>query len=216
MGDALAEATGKLESDNTFVSEYLLRYAAQLGDSQEYQVEMMGGLTVGREEPAYSACGCSSASDFTQSYVAPLQQCSDPDSGDRSYVVSGAFGRFNTTNCSSLVETVAVPVGRGVGVTSIPSSSGNGLPDTAITTVTTLAPLNASVRVDGFSLGALQGLSCSAIDSSSLGDGDTSGSVEEGCGENSTAERPASAFHPDQTQRTSVTVWYSGKVLHIM
>ena len=196
---ASGSATGRLDSDNTYVAEYLLANAERFSD---YQTQVMGGLSVGGEEPTYSACGCSSPTDFTQSYVAPLQQCSDlATGGDRSYVVSGAFEWYNNTDCSSLLQTTLVGgVGSGV-------SGGSGLVPEPVTILT---PLNASVRVDGSSLGALQALSCSAIDASSLGYSDDS--VQEGCGENSTAERPVSVFFPEQTQRTSVTVWYSGKV----
>jgi ATP-binding cassette subfamily A (ABC1) protein 3 len=189
-------ASGRLDSDNAFVAEFLLRYAEGFSN---YQTQVVGGLTIGREEPVYSACGCSSPSEFTESYVAPLQQCSESATGgDRSYVLSGAFEWYNSTDCSSLLTTTVV------------GGVGSGLPATP---VAILAPLNASVRVDGSSLGALQALSCSTIDASSLGSDDSS--VQEGCGQNSTGERPVSAFFPEQTVRTSVTVWYSGKPWHM-
>ena len=222
MADATrGTATGRLDSDNTFVAEYLLRFAEEFGN---YQTQVMGGLTIGREEPVYSACGCSSPSGFTQSYVAPLQQCSDSGSGDRSYVVSGAFEWYNSTECTSLLQTFGVGSGlptTGAGSGLPTTGAGSGLPVTSSTGVVVsqvaalLATLNASVRVDGSSLGALQALSCSTIDASSLASDDNNSllsGVQDGCGENSTTERPVSAFFPQQTQRTSVTVWYSGKV----
>ena len=202
--DALSgTATGRLDSDNTYVSEYLLQYADQLSDLGDYYTRFLGGFTVGRQEPAYSACGCSDASNFTLNYLVPLHQCSDLASSELSYVIPGAFEWYNSSNCSSLVseDTVTVPG----------SGGGSGVGDAVSTvTVTTLQTLNSSVRVDGSSVGALQGLSCSTIDASSLSGVNTT--AQEGCREDGTSQRPVSAFYPVQTQRTSVTLWYNGKV----
>ena len=198
--DALSgTAAGRLDSDNTYVNEYLLQYADQLSDLGDYYMRFLGGFTVGRQEPTYSACGCSDASNFTLNYLVPLHQCSDVATSEPSYVIPEAFEWYDSSNCSSLVseDTVTVPVsGGGSGVSTV--------------TVTTLQTLNASVRVDGSSAGALQGLSCSTIDASSLSGVNTT--AQEGCGEDGTSQRPVSAFYPVQTQRTSVTLWYNGKV----
>ena len=198
--DALSgAATGKLDSDNTYVSEYLLQYANQLSTPNDYYTRIAGGFTVGQQEPAYSACGCSDASNFTLNYLLPLHQCSVTASSELSYIIPEAFDWYDSSNCSSLVsiDTVIVPgsdIGDAVGI--VP--------------VTTLQTLNASVRVDWSSAGALQSLCCSTINASSL-----NATVQQGCGENGTAQRPVSAFYPTQTQRASVTVWYNGKVSYI-
>lgn len=202
--DALSgDAMGRLDSDNTYVNEYLLQYADQLSDVGDYYRRFLGGFTVGQQEPTYSACGCSDASNFTLNYLVPLHQCSDVTSSELSYVIPEAFEWYNSSNCSSLVseDTVTVPGGVGGG------DAGDAV---RTVTVTTLQTLNASVRVDGSSAGALQGLSCSTIDVSSLSGANTT--IQQSCGKDGISQRPVSAFYPMQTQRTSVTVWYNGKV----
>ena len=194
MSDASSGGVGRLDSDNTYISEYLLQYADQFSVPLHYHRRVMGGFTIGRQEPVYSACGCSDVTDFTANYVAPLLQCSDAVTTTQAYIIPGAFDWYNSTNCSPLITTT----------TTTSLLSGSEVGGTAAA---------SSVRVDGSSAGLLQGLSCSSsIATESLSSSPQSGSLEEGCGENSTEQRPVSAFYPELTQRTSVTVWYNGKV----
>lgn len=187
--DALSGAVGRLDSDNVYVNEYLLQYADELSIPLNYHRRIMGGFTVGRQEPVYSACGCSDATDFTMNYVAPLQQCTDTSSSAPSYVIPGAFDWYNSSNCLPLAFVGGNVLGSGISLAFA------------------MPILNASVRVDGSSAGVLQGLSCSTIEASAL-----DSNLELSCGENSTVQRPISAYSPVQTQRTSVTLWYNGKV----
>lgn len=180
--DALRGAVGRLDSDNVYVNEYLLQFANEIDIPLNYQRRIMGGFTIGKQEPVYSACGCSDATDFTANYVAPLQQCTDAESSAPSYIIPGAFRWYNSTNC--------LPLDSGLVSGGSPA----------------MPTLNASVRVDGSSAGVLQGLSCSTISASAV-----DSNLQQGCGEN-TVLRPISAFHPSQTQKPSVTLWYNGKV----
>lgn len=186
--DALSGAVGRLDSDNIYVNEYLLQFANELDIPLNYHRRILGGFTIGKQEPVYSACGCSDATDFTSNYVAPLWQCTDAATSAQSYIIPRAFDWYNSTNC--------LPLDSGL-------LSGGSL---------SLTTLNASVRVDGSSAGVLQGLSCSTIAANTI-----DSTLKQGCGENNTVLRPISAFHPVQTRKRSVTLWYNGKVgqLHI-
>lgn len=174
--DASQGVAGRLDSDNTYVDEYLLRFSEK---TEQYHSTLMGGFTIGQQEPIFSACGCGDVNTFVEEYVAPLQQCEERNNTSI-YSIPNAFEWYTSTNCSSLITD-----SNGSG-----SSANNG---EVISGLFTLLPLNSTLTVDGSSTGTLQDLSCS-----------TNSECQNG--------RPISKFYPEQTSRTSVTVWYSGKV----
>ena len=75
--------TGRLDSDNTYVNEYLLRLAENMG-GPVYSRRVLGGFTLGQIEPTFSICGCDSFNfNLTEAFrnVTNLQQCKIDSSG---------------------------------------------------------------------------------------------------------------------------------------
>ena len=145
------DTTGRLDSDNTYVNEYLLRVAERMR-APIYSRRVQGGFTLSRTEPIFSVCGCSDILDsgnFSGDILSGLQQCSVNDT-----VVFSESDNGNTNvKCidESAMEGMAIGSGSG-------SGSGSG--------ISSADAEESSFRLDGINVGLLQRSVCSECNQS--------------------------------------------------
>ena len=87
--------TGRLDSDNTYVNEYLLRLAENMG-GPIYSRRVLGGFTLSQIEPTFSICGCDSFNFNLTEALLNVQQCRI----DSSVTVSSTDRDFDI-NCAN-------------------------------------------------------------------------------------------------------------------
>ena len=186
IADVVNGATGRLDSDLTYVDEVLLEEAIDL-DPDVYIRRIQAGFVMSYRDPPYAACDCSST-DPTR-FISSLQGISvcEEVGGAPIYALRQGLPWINDDTCP-LFDGSSASGGNGDGSGS--ASGGNGGD-------CDLCAISNDYLVDGSSANILQGLLCS------LG-------TEDNCRH---VDRPVAAYTPNQTrEQITATVYYNNNV----
>ena len=137
IDDVQDNINGKLDSENVFVDEALLRKGNEL-DPEVYIRKIQAGFVLSHRDPPYSVCGCSDIEYFTQEYIDQLTECT---------TVSGA--QLYALNQDSMFAGDLEWLSRDCNDSNVVSGSGSG--DMLF---------NGDYTVDGVSANILQLLAC--------------------------------------------------------
>ena len=74
ISDVRSNSSGRVESENVFIDELLLRKGNEM-DPVVYVRNIQAGFVLSYQDPPYSVCGCSDINYFTQEYIDELSKC---------------------------------------------------------------------------------------------------------------------------------------------
>ena len=202
LNDAENDASGRLESENVFVDETLLRKGNDM-DPEVFIRRIQAGFVLSYRDPPFSVCGCNNVDIFSQQYVSELSECTS-SGGAQIYALkqdsqfSQSFdwldrdcGEYSSGSGSSGSGSSGSGSGASGSGASGSSASGSGS-----------GPVfSGDYAVDGVSANLLQLLACSNVTN-----------TNSGCDGESEEQRPAAEYYPDQSPQISATVFYNNNV----
>ena len=191
------DLTGRVDGENPFVAEQLLRVAKDLSADVFFD-RYMAGFSIAYRDAPFSVCGCSSRGVTCTEYLDPLLTYSFSDTG----CVAPEIGNCpnETDSRASIVRTCVGSLASSCNLTSLYGTCQfSTSPPLNATECAAADPLPGNYSIDGLCGDFLTVLSCNAM-----------ASQFSNCG--TFSERPISASFPQQDTEVSATVWYNNAV----